>query len=76
MTTDAEALERVTAAGEEWPDGTYGRARPLRPPYVPGQPDPAGALHAQELAEALEDWHVGPRAELAARAEQLHTEKS
>lgn len=76
MTTDAEVLERIAAAGEEWPDGTYGGTRAPRPPYVPGQPDPAAALHAQELAEALEDWHVGPRAELAARAEHLHTETS
>lgn len=58
---DAAALERVTAAREEWPDGTYGGARRLR--RVPGQPDPDATEHLQELAEAIATWRLGDRAD-------------
>ncbi|MFS0698307.1 hypothetical protein [Streptomyces nitrosporeus] len=71
MTTDGEVLARVVAGGEEWPDGTYGASRLVRPPYVPGEPDPAAAVHVQELAKALKDWRCGDRAELADRADRL-----
>lgn len=71
MSADAEALARATVALEEFPDGTYGGSRPLRPRYVPGEPDPDAAAHAQELVEALEDWRVGARPELIARADRL-----
>lgn len=73
---DVAALARATAALEEWPDGTYGGARPLRPPYVPGEPDPAAAAHVQELLKELGTWRVGARPELAARAQQLPAEAS
>lgn len=51
------------AREEEWPDGTYGGARPPRAP----RPDPAAADHVQELIEALAGWRVGTHAEIAAR---------
>ncbi|WP_433406924.1 hypothetical protein [Streptomyces sp. CA-146814] len=65
---DAAALERATAAREEFPDGTYGAARPRR---SPGEPDPEAADHVQELIKGIDGWRVGDRAELAIRAEQL-----
>ncbi|MCR8947199.1 hypothetical protein NW249_34500 [Streptomyces sp. OUCMDZ-4982] len=54
-----------TAAAEEWPDGTYGGARPLR---RPGQPDPDAAAHRQALDEALAGWTCGTRRDLRDRA--------
>ncbi|WP_405549739.1 hypothetical protein [Streptomyces microflavus] len=65
---DAAVLERATASREEFPDGTYGAARPKRPP---GQPDPEAADHVRELIKGMAGWRVGDRAELPARAERL-----
>lgn len=61
---DATTLARMEAAREEFPDGSYGGPRGARP-------DPQAAEHVQELTEALEDWRVGPRGELMARADRL-----
>lgn len=52
---DAETLARVTARREEFPDGSYGGARRIRP-------DPEAADHVQELLEGLDGWRLGDRA--------------
>lgn len=55
ISEDATTLARVEAAGEEFPDGTYGGLRGRRP-------DPQAAEHVQELLEALDGWRLGTRA--------------
>ncbi|MFF7365839.1 hypothetical protein [Streptomyces sp. NPDC008125] len=58
ISEDAEILDRVQEAREEFPDGTYGRTRP-RPPG----PDPDAVVHVQDLLDALAGWRLGDRAD-------------
>lgn len=52
MTADVAAyLERLAA--EEWPDGSFGGARPTHPDGTIRRPDPRAAEHYAELAAAL-----------------------